>query len=363
MLLDAGDDVGLHTHSWRWSSEFERWMVDNTDAWVRHSAESALAAYKDTFGDACRAHRFGDRFLSDDLLDVLTKAEVIVDCTLEPGFPEARGVVDGELGIGTLPDTRSAPRHPYRPAAHAFLVPDVERRDGPMLVPLTDALHVQAEWSEAANAYLPRGHSDVLSPIRDPAHFRNMLDRHLSDPSSVHVAMAVRSDNELAGCWERVVHNLEAVAARGTLHGLRFTSATEAASEFDAIGVAASTTERWRLTATDAQRAARWGGAHDDRGFVEAAELEAIDALSREVATLSTRLEREQVDTALLGATLADKEEELALVVQELVAERDRRAFAEFHLKLLQSTKLFRTVAPLRQAYGWMRSRLRRSNV
>jgi hypothetical protein len=357
-LLDAGDELGLHTHSWRWSYEFERWIADKTTPWVRHSAETALAAYKDTFGRACSAHRFGDRYLSDDLVDVLTKAEVTVDLTLEPGFAEARGVIDGELGIGMLPDTRFAPRHPYRPAADSFLSPDAERRDGPLLVPLTDVLVIKPEWSATANAHLPKGHTDVLSPIREPGHFRSMLERHFSDPRTVHVAMAVRSDDELAERWSDVVSNLEAVAARGALHGLRFTTAPDAAAMLDAVGATQPMHDRKRPMATEPARAARWSTAHDDRGFAEGAELEAIDALASEITTLTSQLQREQIDTALVSAMLADKEDELGRVVEELVAERDKRVFAEFHLELLQSTKILRMVAPLRRAYGWVRARV-----
>jgi hypothetical protein len=358
-LLDAGDELGLHTHSWRWSHDLGRWVVDNTDAWVRESAEAALATFRKTFGRKCAAHRFGDRFLSDDLVDILTKAEVTVDLTIEPGFAEAKGVVDGELGIGTLPDTRGAPRRPYRPGPDGFLTPDPTRRDGPLLVPLTDALVIKSVWSDATGTHLPRGHSDVLSPIRDTRLFHSMLDRHLANPAAVHVAMAVRSDRELGDRWHNVVRNLEALCWLGTRHGLHMTTASEAARLFDECGASGNEAAVALLEPTASGRAVRWWEAEDDRGFVEEAELHALDALSSEITALTEGLQREQIDAALLSSRLADKEEELARVVEELIAERDMRRFAEFHLRLLQSTKMFRVVAPFRRAYGAIRSRLK----
>jgi hypothetical protein len=364
-IAEAGDEIGLHPHSWRWSIDLSGWVNDRTSAWVRDCAEEALTAYRDTFGHRCPAHRFGDRFLSDDLVDILTKAEVSVDLTLEPGFAEAAGVVESEHNIGVLPDTRFAVRVPYRPGPDGFLSPDPGRRDGPLFVPLTDALVIDPRWSAAEGMFKPWGHSDVLSPVREPQHFASMLDRHLAQAAPSHIALAVRTDRVLHERWDHVVTNLEAVCQRGARHGVHWTTGSQAAAIFDAHLVAGRhRSERAPYPPLNGvDRADRWWGGADDRGFIDNEELAAIDALSRDVTDLSSRLQRAQIDAALVASRLADTEEQLADVAAELLAERDRRAFAEMHVRLLQSTKLFRVLAPARRAYGRLRAFLGRSTT
>ena len=65
-LVEAGDELGLHPHSWRW--EGDRWCSDQSPDWVARCATDALDAYEAAFGSPCRAYRHGDRFTSSALL-------------------------------------------------------------------------------------------------------------------------------------------------------------------------------------------------------------------------------------------------------------------------------------------------------
>ncbi len=50
----AGDEIGLHTHAWRWDSGLHRWITDNGDQkWVRHCIHTSFEAYRSAFGRPC----------------------------------------------------------------------------------------------------------------------------------------------------------------------------------------------------------------------------------------------------------------------------------------------------------------------
>ena len=68
-LEAAGDEIALHTHTWRIDEERQEWIADFADqAWAEHCLEMGLAAFKEAFGRPPRHHRFGDHFLTPALL-------------------------------------------------------------------------------------------------------------------------------------------------------------------------------------------------------------------------------------------------------------------------------------------------------
>jgi len=114
MYANAGDEIGLHVHAWRRASD-RSWVTDHSDAqWVRHCTASGIAHYRDYFGGPPRSFRFGDRFLSNDVVDVLEHERVVYDLTLEPGHPAQE--ITWDKATGLLPDCRRMPRLPYQPS-------------------------------------------------------------------------------------------------------------------------------------------------------------------------------------------------------------------------------------------------------
>ena len=85
-LAGAGDELGLHTHVWRWEAKTGEWFADFEDpAWAEHCLEMGLDAFETSFGERCPAHRGGTRFLTGAMLATLEKRGVAVDLTVEPG--------------------------------------------------------------------------------------------------------------------------------------------------------------------------------------------------------------------------------------------------------------------------------------
>ena len=139
-LRQSGDEIGLHTHAWRWDKGASRWIIDlGNEAWVEDCTQASFEAYRNAFGEPCRAHRAGDRFVSNGLMAVLRKLDVEVDLTAEPGM---RGVPMAESRSHTadVPDMALVPRTPYVPSITDWrrADPDVPT-DALLMVPLASA--------------------------------------------------------------------------------------------------------------------------------------------------------------------------------------------------------------------------------
>src|SRR3954454_10067388 len=85
-LARDGDEVGLHTHAWRWDEAKGEWYAEYAaTGWAEASLDAALDAFERSFGRSCEAHRGGDHHLSGAMLQRLGERGVRVDLTIEPG--------------------------------------------------------------------------------------------------------------------------------------------------------------------------------------------------------------------------------------------------------------------------------------
>ena len=115
-LRAAGDEIGIHPHSWRWDDAAKQWVHDNASAaWVEHVLETGFERFAVAFGQPARAHRFGSRFMNAVIVRWLATHGVRVDTTLEPGSPALRTLDAQSASTGTVPEQRSVPLEPYRP--------------------------------------------------------------------------------------------------------------------------------------------------------------------------------------------------------------------------------------------------------
>jgi hypothetical protein len=120
-LEGAEDELGLHTHAWRWDERFKRWVVDHADQeWVERCLRMSFEAYRRAFGRSCDSFRFGDHWMNNATIDLLESLGVRFDLTVEPGMKPAPALVLNELHTGSLPDYTVAPRRAYRPAREDF---------------------------------------------------------------------------------------------------------------------------------------------------------------------------------------------------------------------------------------------------
>jgi len=178
-LVGAGDELGLHPHSWRWDGT--SWTSDQSPGWVAHCADMSFDAYEKAFDKPCRSYRHGDRFTSTALQAQLQRRGVRCDLTLEPGRPEVPGLVSAEASVGTLPRVPDDLVRPF------LLEPDEPSDDPLMVMPLTSSFDVGHEAVPALFGTLL-----LWSP---PRTFASLLGARFGGDDEVsHLAFAVRSD-------------------------------------------------------------------------------------------------------------------------------------------------------------------------
>ena len=210
-FVASGDELGLHTHTWRWDTGSGEWFADYKDpAWSEHCLSMGLETFAAAFGRPCRSHRGGDHFLNGTMLARLEAAGVKSDLTIEPGWPPA-GPPGGERAAGMLPDYRKVPLRPYRSDPTAFPAP-VPGADGPLLIPL---------FSPPARR---RRHRLPLPP--DSGHFASRLAFELTWRTPPVAALVLRSDAAL-GSWDAVAGNLEHLARHRRMPFLTASAAAE----------------------------------------------------------------------------------------------------------------------------------------
>lgn len=133
-LSANGDELGLHTHAWRWVEERKQWVEHlNDQSWVNYSLQVSFAAYREAFGMDCRSFRFGAKWFSTATAAELERLGARFDLTVEP----ASSWQLTEPHIGELPDFESAPVLPYRPAHNDFLKVDETGQRNLWMIPLT----------------------------------------------------------------------------------------------------------------------------------------------------------------------------------------------------------------------------------
>lgn len=191
-LAEAGDELGVHPHSWRWRPEQGGWLSDQADPeWVANCARCALETFAEAFGRPCRAYRHGDRYWSDALWALIADAGVTVDLTPEPGMPMASRLSASERATGWIPHLPGDRHQPF-----------IARRSTSALVSLPLTTVPRA----------PAGHETLL-PWRESREFRQGLDERLGDPRLHHLAFAIRSDlPRHPPLWRNFIVNLGTLA-------------------------------------------------------------------------------------------------------------------------------------------------------
>lgn len=213
-LESRGDELGLHTHTWRWHADASDWVRDHDPAWEEYCAEVALLAFKTAYGRPCPAHRGGDRVLSGEMLRRLQANGVAVDLTVEPDKPPIGPLAEHELVTGLTPDYRGVPQTPYRSTPDAFPAADPTSCSDPLLIPL------------ATGPRDKHGHVKALYLHMKPSLFAPRLLRATRIGSPPVLAFAIRTDPWSVSRWDILKGNLEQLAR---MPGARFVTAGAAA--------------------------------------------------------------------------------------------------------------------------------------
>jgi hypothetical protein len=137
-LLERGDEVGLHTHFYRWDDGRDSWVVEHADpAWAESCIREALASYRDAFRTNCRVQSQGDRMLTERMLAVYEEEGLAYDFTVEPGLHELETLFPGELHTGSIPNFVGLPRDPWRPSRTDIRQSDPSNGYRPIIFPTT----------------------------------------------------------------------------------------------------------------------------------------------------------------------------------------------------------------------------------
>jgi hypothetical protein len=188
-LKQNGDLIGIHTHFWNWDDSRRIWFSDFANSeWRARCLRGAIEGYGSVFGAAPAASRFGDRWLSHELIPLLKNEGIRYDLTLEPGSP-GEPPSDDKYASAWKPDHRRAPRMPYRPSAEDYLVPELpsspSATENPLwLIPLTTTQPPQ--WGPIRRfpflMKLSRPFNLVLRPRMVWAHMSAGIDRPGAEP-------------------------------------------------------------------------------------------------------------------------------------------------------------------------------------
>lgn len=195
-LADAGDDLGLHTHAYRWSDRKQRWMLPLDDqAWVEECLTTAAAAFEGSLGRPCHTFRSGDHWMNQATMDLLGRLGARYDLTLEPGHPSAP-VSRVSEGSGVLPDYSGVPEMPYRPSRADYRLPDPLREDGLILIPMTTAAvrpRLLRDLYDLASHRGKRSKRWTAILSHDPVLFRRIITDALQRRNAPHLGLPVRS--------------------------------------------------------------------------------------------------------------------------------------------------------------------------
>jgi hypothetical protein len=239
-LRQSGDEIGLHSHAWRWDEGASRWIVDlGNDSWVEECARTSFEAYSNAFGERCRAHRAGDRFMSNGLMAVLRELEVKVDLTAEPGM---RGVPMARSRPHTadVPDMALVPRVPYIPSPTDWRQPGQNpEQAGLLMVPLTsaDPGPLLGPW-RAGVRRLRNGRRALHRPLlpwspRVGPRLWDVVARDLLSGELTTLAFAMRSHAALEGTSRNaLLASIDALERHELVKTLAFVTASQARAAY-----------------------------------------------------------------------------------------------------------------------------------
>jgi len=170
-ILERGDQIGLHPHSFRWDDRLDGWVCDRgSEAWTDQVIETSFQAYASSLGRPCRVSRFGEFWMTDRAVRLVERLGGRFDMTIEPGLPPMPTMETDFPFTATLPGFEGVPQEPYHPAPEDFRRPDLGDGDGMWLIPMSTE-------SSRPRAPVPRA-----NPIRQPVRAARAIRRRVRHP-------------------------------------------------------------------------------------------------------------------------------------------------------------------------------------
>jgi hypothetical protein len=206
VALEAeGDEMALHTHTWRWDDGASTWISDRDPEWTRHCVRVGLDGFESAFGRVPDTHRGGDHFIDEATLTELAARGVRADTTVEfDGSPKTAKDAGHTF---PSPDYRGTPRSPYRSTPDRYPAPVPGSTSDPLLIPIVGASR-EGLWRRS----LLLGAHPSLFALR-------LLAELLRGSSPQVLVYVLRTDASHLAVWDTVVQNLEHLARH---RGARF---------------------------------------------------------------------------------------------------------------------------------------------
>jgi len=245
-LRDAGDELGVHPHAWRWEDPPGRWLQDHDNSeWVATVIHTSFEAFRTSFGYDSPNHRFGSRFITPHILRTVRALGAKIDMTVEPGARGMAALEDSVPSTGYLPDQGAAPRVPYQPADDdpfraatndgATNDGATHDADGLWILPIT--AFDPGPWLSPSRRLARRVRfagrplhrpAELWAPA-EPAAFWNLALESADDLPTPYLSLAVRSDCLIRPALSKPVKDkLEALFAGPWAERMAFTTPTEA---------------------------------------------------------------------------------------------------------------------------------------
>jgi peptidoglycan/xylan/chitin deacetylase (PgdA/CDA1 family) len=234
-LEAAGDELGLHTHAWRWDDSMQTWVIDHGDQnWVEHCVRTSIDTYRRVFGRSCRSFRFGDRWMNNETMALLESLGIKFDLTLEPG--RHLSPVLGESHTGSLPDYRTVPTWPYRPARRDYRQRGWQRARDLWIIPLSTGRYWPSRYPAVERVARHLGinlhrryETTPLYFNLDGRCFQLMMNNLLDVSTQPFLAPVLRSDGASKVEWKHNMHlNAEFLLTHPLVSRFRFVGPDEA---------------------------------------------------------------------------------------------------------------------------------------
>jgi len=202
-IESTGDELGLHTHAWRWDGLLRRWVADHgNQEWINHCVRTSFKAFQKALGRPCQSFRFGDHWMNSKTMGLIEELGARFDLTMEPGRKATPALNSRELSTGSLPDYKSVPRRPYQPSRANFKEPGSRHKRQLQVIPLSTARRGRPKikrplsLKQVAKYFLNGVREPVpLNPAMSTGEFCPMIDSILYIRSEPYVALAARADD------------------------------------------------------------------------------------------------------------------------------------------------------------------------
>ena len=181
---NQGDEIGIHTHPYRWDIQREEWIAEYGDQdWVDFCLRLSFDAYRRCLGENPRSCSMGNQWMNNETVKTLEELGAKYDLTLL-SETDSKGFTP-ELGrfTGNFQSYKNVPWYPYHPATDDFRVPDNQKESGFWMIPAPtqmvkrrgERIQSLVEFAKRKIRRQPKPTSKFLIR-KGPASFRDSFD-------------------------------------------------------------------------------------------------------------------------------------------------------------------------------------------